>query len=420
MRSTRRPETQAAATSADLLVGRQPIVDARGEVAGYELLYRSSVPEAVRPGGDQMTTHVVLSALSLGLDLLAGDLLIFCNVGRGVVEGHVAMPLPPRSTVAEIPTPRHVTPVDVAGCRRLREQGYQISLDDFAWSDGVEQVLSLADFVKIDLLATPEAEVGPLVRRCHQHRVRAVATKVESDAALALARAQGFDLFQGFGVERPGVVGTGVGGPSTGSRVQLATMLLTTELDRAELEWVVGHDPSIAADLVRLAGVNPSGGLARGVASPQTAIRMLGTVRSRQWACLLMLERCPGGELDGLLTALVRARMCEELARSRGLPQPHLAFAAAVLSALDALVGLDREAACSVVDLDRTVTQEVLLDAWAPLVRLAREVAEHQRAVQVAANPVEQLVDELDLASSAAYGWATTYLSALGPRRPTR
>ncbi|MFY0408011.1 EAL and HDOD domain-containing protein [Solicola sp. PLA-1-18] len=414
----RRTGSPTPLVSSEVVVGRQPIVDATGAVTGYELLYRLAGPEAVRPGGDQMTTHVVLSALSLGLDLLAGDLLVFCNVGRGVVEGHLAMPLPPRSTVAELPTPHRVTPVEVAGCRRLREQGYQVSLDGFVWSDGVEDLLALADFAKIDLLDTPEDELGALVRRCHEHGVRAVATKVESDQALDLARAHGFDLFQGYGVERPGVVGSDGAGPSDAGRVQLATMLLTTELDSAELEWVVGHDAVLAHDLVRLAGVDPTGGLARSVASPQAAIRMLGTVRSRQWACLLILERCSGGALDGLLTAVQRARMCEELARSRGLPRAHLAFAAAVLSALDALAGLDPAEVSAVVDLDRTVGDAVLLDPWAPLVRLAREVGDHQRRVQVAVSPLVALTDELDLASSAAYAWSTAHLSALGPRRP--
>ncbi|HUO47370.1 MAG TPA: hypothetical protein VMU09_00920, partial [Acidimicrobiales bacterium] len=92
----------------DVLVGRQPIFDAKRDVWGYELVLRGSDgPEAhggadaaaagagANGSGDLLTSRVLFSSLQVGVDRFVGDKLMFCDVSEEVLAGDIALLLPP-------------------------------------------------------------------------------------------------------------------------------------------------------------------------------------------------------------------------------------------------------------------------------------------------------------------------------------
>ena len=91
----------------------------------------------------------------------------------------------------------------VAACRKLREQGYQIALDDFVLRDGWEPMLGVANVLKIEIRSLPEGEHEALVSSCHARGLKMLAEKVETYEEFAWARKTGYDYFQGFFFARP-------------------------------------------------------------------------------------------------------------------------------------------------------------------------------------------------------------------------
>lgn len=407
------PEPAAPATTA-VAVGRQPIVDRDGEVVGYELLYRSTTPGSPLPSGEQMTAEVVLGTLTIGVSQLVGDKVIFCNAERGVLTGETPVTLPAQRTVIEVLETVRVDDEAVRGAADLVERGYRIALDDFVWVDGAERLLELASIVKIDVQALSHDEAEALAARCAPYGVQLLAEKLETDEEVAWAHAAGFDLFQGYGIERPHVVRAQAIPASALAHVQLAMTLLTEDVDFDELDTILRREPGLVLQVLQLASIGAHRGLRREVHTVREALVLLGTVRIRQWVALTLLTGRPGAGPDGLATALVRARTCELLARQRGVSDPDFAFTAGLLSALDLLLGLPIEEVAAMLDVPEAVGRAAFRRE-AAAGGLVEEVAAYQRAVAgtAALSDMTDVADDLDDAVARGFAWAMPYVNGM-------
>src|SRR6185503_14602193 len=90
-------------------IARQPIFDGRGEVFGYELLYRSGLENRYDAADGDLASVAVLadSALVFGLETLAGPGRAFINFTRASLVGDLARILPPERMVVEVLGGRH-------------------------------------------------------------------------------------------------------------------------------------------------------------------------------------------------------------------------------------------------------------------------------------------------------------------------
>src|SRR5262245_29990469 len=102
--ATMPPVTDQARESETLHVARQPILDERGRVFGYELLYRGSAGDvSCIADGDLASARVLTSAvLDLGLDTLTSGRLAFLNVTRPLLLGQIDTLVPAQGVVLEL------------------------------------------------------------------------------------------------------------------------------------------------------------------------------------------------------------------------------------------------------------------------------------------------------------------------------
>ncbi len=103
-------------------VARQPIMDLRSRVHGYELLFRAG-PEAVFRGDGNLATRTMLdNTVIYGLERLTGGLPAFVNcTSESLIEDLVHI-LPPSMTVLEILENLEPTESLIAACRRHKAQ----------------------------------------------------------------------------------------------------------------------------------------------------------------------------------------------------------------------------------------------------------------------------------------------------------
>lgn len=411
------PGGAALCPAPSVVVGRQPIVDRGHDVVGFELLYRSAHPDADRPTGEQMTADVVLGTLSIGVDRLVGDKTMFCNADRGALTGATPITLPPRRTVIEVLESVTLDAEVVSGCRDLVDQGFTLALDDFEWRAEADELLGLASIVKIDVQALSRDQVVALAERCRPYGVRLLAEKVETRDDVDWALGQGFDLFQGYAIERPDLVHGQTVAASRLTHMQLAVTLLTEEIDFDELESLLRREPGLVVQVLHMASLGADHGLRRQVRTVREALVLLGSTRIRQWVALTLLSGQTGGSLDGLATSLVRARMCEVLAERRAVGDPEFAFTAGLLSSLDLLLGVPLEQLGGSLEISSSL-KAAALEGAGPTGALVSEVAAYQdRLVSARATPddpgVDGLAGDLDAAAAAGFAWAMPYVSTL-------
>jgi c-di-GMP-related signal transduction protein len=173
-------------------VARQPILDLRGKVHGYELLFRDGHEDAFSGDGDQATRAMLDNALLFGLGRLTCGLPAFVNCTTETLTGNLVHLLPSGMAVLEILESVDPSPTLIGACRELKKAGYRFALDDFKWRPGIEPLVDLASYIKVDFAETGPAERLKLLYRLRGVTVALVAEKIETQKEYVEARNEGF------------------------------------------------------------------------------------------------------------------------------------------------------------------------------------------------------------------------------------
>lgn len=323
----------------DVYLGRQPIFGRRLEVRGYELLYRQGdVGSAQILEGDRATAQVLLTACTeIGLERVVGDRIAYINLTRSFILGRYPIPLRPEQVVLELLEGQCVDAELIAGVTALRSKGYRIALDDFDPDSGDAALLGHTDIVKLDCRAlTPER----LERAVHDLRARGLellAEKVETQADFERCRALGFDAFQGYFLSRPKNLHARTLPPNVLALLRLLARLQDPDAEVEEVQTLVSQDVSLSYRLLRHIN-SASYALRQSLGSVREAVMYLGLAKVRNLASLFLLARLDGRPSELLVTAMLRARMCELLALERELARSDTYFTVGLFSALDALM----------------------------------------------------------------------------------
>lgn len=324
----------------DVFVARQPIFDRADRLAGYELLYRNTAASVTADGAaaDAMCTDTVIhSFLDIGLDELTDGHVAFINCTREFLLGGQVELLPPDKVVVEILETVGADAAVVQACRRLRERGYRMALDDFAGDPAHDSLLRTVQLVKLDVLNQPPEVLGRLVRRLRPFGVQLLAERVETPVAYAECHRLGFDLFQGYYYARPELVTRAEVAVGQTSMLRLLNMLRDAETSDVDVESGFRADPALTYKLLRIVNSAAVGG--RGIDSIGHAIRLVGRQMLYRWLALLMVSSMVtghGSEDQRVYAALLRARLCELVAESSPqLRNPRALFMTGLLSMLD-------------------------------------------------------------------------------------
>jgi c-di-GMP-related signal transduction protein len=187
--------------------------------------------------------------------------------------------LPSEQTVVEVLETVPADDLVVAACRRLKEAGYTIALDDFAVNDPREALTDLADIIKVDLRATSAADAAAMVKRYGPWRCRMLAEKVETREEFVTAKKAGFLYFQGYFFRRPEVLTSHEIPANQLNYLRMLTAVSQPELDVREIENLVKSEAALCYRLLRYLN-SAAFGLSAEIRSVQHALAILGERKS--------------------------------------------------------------------------------------------------------------------------------------------
>jgi EAL and modified HD-GYP domain-containing signal transduction protein len=134
-------------TGRSRFVARQPILDLRGKVHGYELLYRKGI-ETAFSGDVELASRTVLDDTVLfGVEKFTGGTLAFINCTAETLTEDLVSVLPSDMAVLELLETVDPSPDLIAACVRLKSQGFRLALDDFVWEPRFAPLVELADYI---------------------------------------------------------------------------------------------------------------------------------------------------------------------------------------------------------------------------------------------------------------------------------
>jgi EAL and modified HD-GYP domain-containing signal transduction protein len=405
--------TERRSETHDLLVARQPILDGKLEVAGYELLFRApGASRADLADAELATSRVIVDAIGdIGLDRLVGARSAYINVSRELLLAVRPMPLPPDRVVLELLEDQTVDPQLVAAARELAAAGFTLALDDFVYKPALEPLLDVARVVKLDVLALGREGIVRQLERLRGRGLRLVAEKVETQEDLAFCRDAGFDLFQGYFYQRPELVrGRGAPGARLGSVPTLAALQRAGD-SFERLEEVIRHDAGLSYKLLRFANSAFIG--ARSPAgSVRDALVRLGTRTVKQWATVLAMTGLPDRPAELLTTALIRARTCQRLVADAKEGCPERAFNVGLFSVLDALLDIPMDDVLELLPLDPD-TADALRGRSGPEGAALAAVIAHERGMATPHAAEAHSDRAVGSAYRDALAWSQTIATAL-------
>lgn len=341
-------------------VGRQAIFDRDLRVVAYELLYRNSEENRARfTHADQATAATMLNAfVELGLDQLVGELPVYVNLPASFLLGEYPIPLPPERTVLEVLEDVPVTPALLVALREFRARGFTIALDDFVLTDETRPLVELAQIIKIDVLNKGEDDVRAEFAALRPLCATLIAEKVSTQEQMKFLHALGFDAFQGHFLQMPIIARSGRLPHNRMGLMQLLAKLYDPKLDYRQIEKLICAEVGLAVRLLKLAS---SAALSRGtpIGTIGEAISRVGTQQVAALAMLAVVANFDDKPIEIARQALIRARMCEVLARTSRLPPDQL-FTAGLLSLLDAVLDIPLEDVMRDLPLTQTVREALM------------------------------------------------------------
>ncbi len=357
-------------------VVRQPILNLRGRVHGYELLFRNA-PEAVFSAGADMAARTMLdNAVIFGLDWLTNGLPAFVNCTIESLTQDLVLVLAPQNTVLAVPASLELTPRLLESCRGLKARGFRLALDDFAWQPNLRPLAELADYIRVDFTAFG-AQERRYLRSMDCASPAMVAKKVETQEAYQRACADGFTLFQGRYFCHPVLLKKRKLPANRQLHFEIVRLLHHDPIDIPKVSQLVGRDASLTYRLLRLVN-SPLYAIHQEVRSIELAIIAVGENTFRRIVSLAVLSELNGEEPPEILhTALVRGRFCELAARSCGL-EPDEQYLLGMLSLVPAMLRLPMEELTPSLPL-RSEICEALQGTMNPERRLLAWLESHER-----------------------------------------
>lgn len=137
------------------LIGRQAILDVKQEIYAYELLYRDgNQNRASILDGNEATARVLVNTFcEMGLEQIVDQSKAFINMTDALFLDHLYEILPPEQVVLEVLETVDPTPEMIQSIKKVRDQGYQVALDDFVFGEAYRELVELANFIKMDVMA---------------------------------------------------------------------------------------------------------------------------------------------------------------------------------------------------------------------------------------------------------------------------
>ena len=363
-------------------VARQPIFDRNQNVFGYELLFRSqngSVYDGV--DGDQATNSVIVNSfLLIGMQTMTNGKKAFINFTANSLKNSIPSMLPKERIAVEILEDVKPDEEIIATCKKLKQEGYLLVLDDFVFKTEYMPLIELADIIKVDFRATGLKEREKLLQYLQNYSVKLLAEKVETQEEFQDALRMGYSYFQGYFFCKPVVVSHKDLPGYKKNYISILAAINQPYLEFGQIETILKKDVSLSYKLLKF--INSSFfGLQNKINSLRQALALLGKKNLAKWVSLMVL-RSVGEDKPGelILNSLIRARFAEGLASAKmSKRQVADAFLMGLFSHIDVLLDRPLEEVLDGISLGTEIKEALLEKKYNQFTQLYKLIQAYER-----------------------------------------
>lgn len=368
------------------LLARQAIFNKKGSVCAYELLYRNgdgltaNIDNLNANAGEAATSSVITQLFAnLDMNSIIGKKRAYINFTYNHLIEKIPCMLPKNRIVIEVLETVVVDNALIASLMEMSKSGYKIALDDFMFREEIIPLIAIADIIKIDVLNLNkeqiEEQLAPL-RALFKGKL--LAEKIEDRNQFNSCLDLGFEMFQGFFLNKPDPFKGRAMTENKTHLLRLLSQLNDANVSIDKIEDIILQIPKLSYRILRLTN-SVAFYTGKKIDSLMDAIKQLGLVQIRNWIILLLLASLDDIEPDLLERTLIRAKMCESLAKASGYSNSHQAYTVGILSTLDAILNEPMASLLAKIQLSE-VLNEALLHQEGELGRILKFTIDYEEA----------------------------------------
>ncbi|MCB5161664.1 EAL and HDOD domain-containing protein [Marinomonas algarum] len=344
----------------DLMMAQQPIIKRTKEIFGYELLFRDKDTQQANVTNAEAATSQVLVNLCIGITQLELQLRkpLFVNMTTELILSDAFFPIAPDTVYIEIIEGQTVTPDFVEAVKKWQAAGYRFALDDYQFNADYDALLPWVSIIKVDVLETPPNKYLEDIRALKARGLILLAEKVEDSTMFEQCKQLGFDLFQGYFLQRPEIVKGKKIDSATHGAIELFNALQDSNISVETISALVEKNPKLSYQLLRILN-SPVCGISKTVTSIKEAVIFLGLTQLKKWTLLITLTSSTNQPKALLKILLTRGRCCQLLAIQNGSNTSESAFMVGLMSGIDAVFHVEKSVALSQIALDQSIRDAI-------------------------------------------------------------
>jgi len=356
--------------SKEAFIARQPILDSKGSLVAYELLFRKRQGDTTSSIIDDMqaTAQVLDNAINnIGVTNLVGHRKAFINCSYDLLVSDILYILDPKIFVLEVLEAVQIDDKIVGAVKDFREKGYTIAIDDFVPSiEEFKRILPILPYTNIVKLEYPQIPLGDIektVKSLHQKGIKVLAEKIETEVDFNICRAADCDYYQGYFFAKPENLNSDKIDINSFGALQLLRSVYE-HLEIEELNSAFKQQPELSVNLVKYLN-SAQFALRTQVKSIRHAISLLGYDNLKRWLLILAYANKQNDitEQSPLLNnAIHRGTFFEEVTKLMNLDKnvADKAYLMGLISHLDALYKVSMQTILEQLPLDSEINKALL------------------------------------------------------------
>jgi c-di-GMP-related signal transduction protein len=299
-------------------LARQPMMDSKNEVVGYELLFRNSMDNKAEISDGYSATLQVMKNLivNFGIKEMTNNKRFFINFTEELIVQNAPDLFKSEELVIELLEDILANDHLIDILNDYKSKGYLIALDDFNYCEDNLKLVELADIIKLDFMEYNREELSEIVEKITPYNVVLLAEKVETMEDFEFAKKIGCSIFQGYYFQKPMIFESSEAMTIPSVYYELLDEINKSEVNFTRLSSIIQKDSLLTVSLLKL--LNSAAYYSRNrVTSVKNALVSLGIKDSKKLIMINMLKNLASvGTPDELINiSLKRGKQAEQMAK---------------------------------------------------------------------------------------------------------
>ena len=345
-----------------VFLAKQKVFNRKNKKFAYELLFRDNEHGIVDfTTNIQATSHVLINILTNAKHIFDESGAVLVNVDEEFLLSGLIDILDKDKFMLEVLETTDLTDKVISKIKTYHKRGYKIAIDDFDCSlemiKKFTPIFKYTNLIKIDIQSSEPQNLKNVVPKIKQKGLKILAEKVETKEEYTECFDMGFDLFQGYYLEKPQTVKIHRSRDVTQYIILNLIKMIKDDATTKLIEVYIKKRPDLSFKLVKF--LNNHEKLDTQVESIVQVITLIGRNRLLKWLLLYLYSDMTDSPVSEIILA-VAIKRAENMEDKAAEDEKDKAYIAGMFSLIGALFDTSNKEIIGDIKLEKDIIDLVI------------------------------------------------------------